>query len=148
MLCSAENPLRKCCNHRGSPDQHRYYAGAPPWCIRGAAVWAGGVRGRGAGFRRGSPAASNFIGFSSGLAPRDNLVLHFLDIIGGVLLFHELLVVADEGGVISGWGNLQLAGQGQSGHGLLVCGKGSLGVGRKNASRIGRRGYACIGWQD
>jgi hypothetical protein len=42
-----------------------------------------------------------------GLAPGDNLDLHFLYIIGGVCLFNELLVVADQGGVISGgvrWG--------------------------------------------
>jgi hypothetical protein len=57
-----------------------------------------------------------------GLALRDNLVFHFLDIIGGVFLLHELLVVADEGGVISGGCNLQFTGQGQGGHGLLVCG--------------------------
>jgi hypothetical protein len=54
-------------------------------------------------------------------------------------------VVADEGGVVSGGCNLQLTCQGQSGHRFLVCGKRRLGVGRKNVSRIGRRGYACIG---
>src|ERR1035437_1249468 len=80
-----------------------------------------------------------------GLAPRDNLFLHLLDIIGGVFLFHELLVIADEGSVTVGWSNLQLAREGQSSHRFLVCGKGSVGAGRRNVSRIGRRGYACIG---